>query len=251
MVTAHLFNIDLGLFLTFCKCGWWALFFLYTCQPHGNGFVERGWVRASSWWCRLRRRSQCQAFSMKRCTYPASKSRQLVCHRFPTCGNRPIVSDAPGRCRLSLSRFVCTPSKLAVVLPPGTRALLQHSSTDPDRYAGMIYIRDQRTVQKLTLKPSSILGVFWPCDGLGVSCVQLVANSPLALWHEGVEPIEAGFLIQQQQQLPVIVVLGPNSSTLRHTYKYPLLPIDICTAYPKNYSTLECSYHQHCKSLLC
>ena len=61
--------------------------------------------------------------------YTAGKSRQLVCHRFPTCGSRPIVSDAPGRWRLSLFRFVCTPNKLAAVLPPGTRALLPHSST--------------------------------------------------------------------------------------------------------------------------
>ena len=30
-----------------------------------------------------------------------------------------------------------------------------------------------------------------------------------------------------------------------HTH-YPILPIDTCTAYPKNYCTLECSYHQHC-----
>ena len=87
--------------------------------------------------------------------YPAGKSRQLVCHRFPTCGSRPIVSDAPGRWRLSLFRFVCTPNKLAAVLPPGTRALLPHSSTGSDRYTGMIHIRDQRTVRKLTLNPSN------------------------------------------------------------------------------------------------
>ena len=92
--------------------------------------------------------------------YPASQSWQLVCHRFPTCGSRPIVSDTPGRWRLSLSRFVCTPSKLAAVLPPGTRDILPHSSTGSDRYIGMIYIRDQRTVRKLTLKPSSFLGGF-------------------------------------------------------------------------------------------
>ena len=48
-------------------------------------------------------------------------------------------------------------------------------------------IRDQRTVRKLTLNPYSFLGsFFYPCDGLGVSCVQFVAISPLALWQEGV-----------------------------------------------------------------
>ena len=57
--------------------------------------------------------------------YPAGKSRQLVCHRFPTCGSRPILRP--------------------------------HSSTGSDRYTGMIYIRDQRSVRKLTLNPSS----FW------------------------------------------------------------------------------------------
>ena len=56
--------------------------------------------------------------------YPTGKLRQLVCHGFPTCGSRPLVSDASGRWRLSLIRLVCTPSKLAAVLSPGTRALL-------------------------------------------------------------------------------------------------------------------------------
>ena len=76
----------------------------------------------------------------------------------PTCGSRPIVSDASCRWRLSLSRFVCTPNMLAAVLPPGTLALLPHSSTGSDRYTGMIYFRDQRTVRKLTLNPFKF---FW------------------------------------------------------------------------------------------
>ena len=105
--------------------------------------------------------------------YPAGKSRQLVCHRFPTCGSRPIVSDAPGRWRLSLFRFVCTPNKLAAVLPPGTRDLLPHSSTGSDRYTGMIYIRDQRTVRKLTLNPSS----FWEFFDLVMVSGCLVSSS--------------------------------------------------------------------------
>ena len=90
--------------------------------------------------------------------FPAGKSRQLVCHRFPTCGSRPIVSDAPGRWRLSLFRFVCTPNKLAAVLPPGTQALLPHSSTGSVPYTGIIYIRDQRTGLKLT--PLKFFGSF-------------------------------------------------------------------------------------------
>ena len=35
-----------------------------------------------------------------------------------TCDSRPPVSDASGRWELCLYRFVCTPSKLAVVLSP-------------------------------------------------------------------------------------------------------------------------------------
>ena len=50
--------------------------------------------------------------------YPAGKSRQLVCHRFPTCGSRPIVSDASGRWRLSrLGSSVHRTSLLRFSLP--------------------------------------------------------------------------------------------------------------------------------------
>ena len=83
--------------------------------------------------------------------YPIGKLRQLVCHGFPTYGSRPLVSDASGRWRLCLFRYVCTPSKLAAVLSPGTRVLLPHLSTGPDRYTDTNTIRDQHTVRKLTL----------------------------------------------------------------------------------------------------
>ena len=93
--------------------------------------------------------------------YPTGKLRQLVCHGFPTYGSRPPVSDASGRWRLCLFRYVCTLSKLAAVLSPGTRVLLPHLSTGSDRYIYMYTdtttIRDQRTVRKLTLNPL----VFW------------------------------------------------------------------------------------------
>ena len=68
-----------------------------------------------------------------------------------------IVSDASGRWRLSLFRLVCTPSKLAAVLSPDTRALLPHLSTGSDPYTDTTTIRVQRTVLKLTLNPL----VFW------------------------------------------------------------------------------------------
>ena len=89
--------------------------------------------------------------------YPTGKLRQLVCHGFPTYGSRPLVSDASGKWRLCLFRYVCTPSKLAAVLSPGTRVLLPHLSTGSDRYTDTTTIRDQRTVRKLTLNPL----VFW------------------------------------------------------------------------------------------
>ena len=92
--------------------------------------------------------------------YPTGKSRQLVYHGFSTCGSRPIVSDATGRLRLSLFRYVCSTNKLAAVLPPGTRALLPHSSTGSNRYTGTTTIRDQLTVRKLTLNPYSFLEFF-------------------------------------------------------------------------------------------
>ena len=85
--------------------------------------------------------------------YPAGKLRQLVCHGFPTYGSRPLVSDASGRWRLCLFRYVCTTSKLAAVLSPGTRVLLPHLSTGSDRYTDMTTIRDQLMVRKLTLNP--------------------------------------------------------------------------------------------------
>ena len=89
--------------------------------------------------------------------YPTGKLRQLVCHWFPTYGSRPPVLDASGRWRLCLFRYVCTPSKLAAVLSPGTRVLLPHLSTGSGRYTDTTTIRDQRTVRKLTLNPL----VFW------------------------------------------------------------------------------------------
>ena len=52
----------------------------------------------------------------------------------------------------------------------------------------MTIILDQHTVRKLTLNTTVFLGVFLKYDGLEVSRVQTVANSPLALWHAGVEP---------------------------------------------------------------
>ena len=92
--------------------------------------------------------------------YPTGKSSQLVCHGFSTCGSRPLVSDASdasGRRRLSQFRYVFTPNKLAVLLSPGTRTLLPHSSTGSDPCTGNTTILDKRTVRKLTLNPYS----FW------------------------------------------------------------------------------------------
>ena len=89
--------------------------------------------------------------------YLTGKSSQLVCHGFSTCGSRPLVSGASGRWSLSLFQYVFTPNKLAVLLPPGTRTLLPHSSTGSDPRTGKTTIRDQRTVRKLTLNPYS----FW------------------------------------------------------------------------------------------
>ena len=79
---------------------------------------------------------------------------------------------------------------LAAVLPPGTLALLPHSSTGSDRYTGIIYFRDQRTVRKLTLNPLKFFWEFFdPVMVSGCIVSKFVANSPCALWHEGVESI--------------------------------------------------------------
>ena len=133
--------------------------------------------------------------------YPTGKLRQLVCHGFPTSGSRPLVSDASGRWRLSLFRYVCTLSKLAAFLTPGTRVLLPHLSTGFDRYTDTTTICDQLTVRTLTLNPSFFWEFFLPYGGLGVSCFQAVANSPLALWHAGVEPIYHIALYFQNQNI--------------------------------------------------
>ena len=36
---------------------------------------------------------------------------------------------------------------------------------------------------KTHIKPFCILGVVLPYSGLGLSCVQTVANSPIVMWH--------------------------------------------------------------------
>lgn len=61
-------------------------------------------------------------------------------------------------------------------------------STGFDHYTDTTTICDQRTVWKL-IKP---LGIFWVWWSRGVLCPFRVANSPLAMWHEGVGPIKAG-----------------------------------------------------------
>ena len=116
--------------------------------------------------------------------------------RISACDSRPLVTW----CLWQMEYHVCfgsvsTPNNLAAVLPLGTRAFLPHPSTDSDRCAVTTTIRDQRTIRKLTLTPLVFLTVWW---SRGVS-FPVIANSPLALWHEGIEPDLAGFLIQQQQ----------------------------------------------------
>ena len=89
-----------------------------------------------------------------------------------TCDSRPLVSMMP---QVDGNKVcfgsVCTPN----VLPPGTRALLPHSSTDSDRYTGSATIRDQRMVG-----PISFLGVcYLPYISHGVCNVQILYQNLL------------------------------------------------------------------------
>ena len=85
-----------------------------------------------------------------------------------TCDSRPLVSMTP---QVDGNKVcfgsVCTPN----VLPPGTRALLPHSSTDSDLYTGSATIRDQQLF--VMVGPISFLGVcFLPYVSHGVCNVQ-------------------------------------------------------------------------------
>ena len=109
--------------------------------------------------------------------------------RVSTYDSRPLVSDAWGRWRLSLFRFVCTPNKLSAALPPATWALLRHWSTDTDRYTSTTTIRDQRWMETY-IKPHQFFGSFFlpyvghargysvqTCDNLLLlSCGKLVVS---------------------------------------------------------------------------
>ena len=107
---------------------------VFLCKHWCIGFIEKELVRISSWWCRLRRKPE--GFrSSSEAVYPVVSVRQLVCQGF-----RPATADHQSRWGLCLYRFVCTPSRPAVVLSPGTRVLPPYSSTDSDHYTGTIYI---------------------------------------------------------------------------------------------------------------
>ena len=64
--------------------------------------------------------------------------------------------------------FVCSEQACCGSFLRALRLLSTILKTDSDRYAGMT-LRVQCTVRKLTLNPTSFLGVFWPYNGLGVS----------------------------------------------------------------------------------
>ena len=85
-------------------------------------------------------------------------------------------------------QVVFTPSKLAAVLSPGTRALLPHLSTGSDRYTDTATIHDQRRVRKITLNP--FFGEFFDrmvVSGCLVSRPQQIFHLPCDM--QGIEPL--------------------------------------------------------------
>ena len=76
------------------------------------------------------------------------------------------------------------PSKLAVVLFSGHYGFFPQGK---NRLWLAWPIRLQRTVRKLTLNPTRILGVFWPYNGLGVSDASMAGLSQAL----GVQPSQA------------------------------------------------------------
>ena len=86
------------------------------------------------------------------------------------------------------------PSKLAVVLFSGPTGFFPQGKNRL-RLTLAWPIRVQCTVRKLTINPTSFLGVFLPYNGLGVSDASVASLSQAM----EVEPSQAGTLIQQQQ----------------------------------------------------
>ena len=105
--------------------------------------------------------------------------RQAAClSRVSTCDSRPPVSDASGRRGLCLYRFVCTPSKLAVVLPsnpppPELEVFFHLTTTDSDHYTGTIYI-----VIGVWLE-THIKPMFFSCEFFAICRFRGVVNLPL------------------------------------------------------------------------
>ena len=120
--------------------------------------------------------------------------RQAAClSRVLTCDSRPPVSDSSGRWGLCLYRFVCTPSKLAVVLfPPELGSFFHLTSTDSDHYTGKIYIVIGVWLET-HIKPMFFLWVFFffffhmSVSGCLVSRYGKVTL--LALWRVGGEAV--------------------------------------------------------------
>ena len=128
---------------------------------------------------------------MKQCTPPASRGNLFVIG-FGLCQQ----TASPGRLRQigNMSVSVCLYTEQACCGSPSRHS--GSSSAFKYRLRPLHWhdtIRDQRSVRKLTLNPFSFLTVCWSRD----VCVHRVTNSPLALWHEGVESKKAGNQIQQ------------------------------------------------------
>ena len=112
--------------------------------------------------------------------------RQAAClSRVSTCDSRPPVWDASGRWGLCLYRFVCTPSKLAVVLhpppPPSPARNSSSSSTLPVQTPTITlarYISWSAYGWKPTLNPCFFLWVFCHMSVSGCPCPGIV-NKPL------------------------------------------------------------------------
>ena len=143
-------------------------------------------MRASSCWCRLWRESPCQAF-FDEAVYPIGKSRQVVVKGFKlqqqSCclGCLRQMETKSGSVWLYIEQACCG----FPILHLGSSSAFKY------RLLPLLW-HDHHSwsacIHKLTLNPTSFLGD----NGLVVSHVQTVTNSPLAFWYVNVESIKPG-----------------------------------------------------------
>ena len=167
--------------------------------------------------------------------------------RVSTCNSRPPISDASGRSRQYLYWFICTPSKPAVVLSPGTRVLLP-----PYQYRVLplhwhdMY-RDRHMVGNLHL--TTYCEFFDICRFRGVSYPGMI-NLPLLLC--GMQQVSLhrldflGYKIQECQCPGAFIRRNYVNHNRRTTLRWSVINPQTLLTFEENFSNLNC-FHNYIK----